>query len=64
MLLGILKMIMKPTVKKALNKLADDPEYMAALKEQKEAGERIKKLSKRLKDHPNPSFRKLYEKLK
>lgn len=64
MLLGLLNMILKPTVKKALNKLADDSEYMTALKEQKEAGEEIERLAKKLKNHPNPEFRKLYKKLK
>jgi len=62
--LGLLKWILKPTVKKALNKMADDPEYKAALDDMEYASKRIKKLSKKLKDHPNPSFRKLYKKLK
>ena len=64
MLLGLLKMIMKPTVKKALNKLADDPEYMAALKEQKEAREEIERLGKKLKNHPNPEIAEMYKKLR
>ena len=62
--LGLLKWLIKPTVKKALNKMADDPEYKAALDDIEYQTQRIKKLSKKLKDHPNPEFRKLYKKLK
>jgi len=47
--LGLLKWILKPTVKKALNKMADDPEYKAALDDMEYASKRIKKLSKKLK---------------
>jgi hypothetical protein len=62
--LGILKWILKPAVKKALNKMADDPEYIAAIDDLNYHGERIKKLGKKLKNHPNPEIAKLYKKLR
>tara|TARA_R100000951_G_scaffold93450_1_gene81990 strand:- start:218 stop:475 length:258 start_codon:yes stop_codon:yes gene_type:complete len=61
--LGLLKWIMKPAVKKAMKKLGKDPEFKAAIEDHNYHAQRLKDLSKKLADHPNPKFRELAKKI-
>lgn len=63
MLLGLLKMIMKPKVKKALTKLSKDPEMQAAVDSHRHHAERLKKTVNKMGDSADPKLRKLADML-
>tara|TARA_R100000005_G_scaffold82793_1_gene50473 strand:+ start:197 stop:454 length:258 start_codon:yes stop_codon:yes gene_type:complete len=57
--LGILKWIMKSKVKRALGKLAKDPEMKAAQRDYMYHAERLKKLVDKMGDSADPKLRKI-----
>ena len=63
MLLGLLKMIFKPAVKNTMKQLGQDKEFLQAIEDQNHHAKKLKDLSKKLEDHPDPKIRELAEKL-